>query len=48
MENIIRGLPDEDSQLFIASHNQDTIDLAKSLLDETNLKDSECVRFGQL
>lgn len=48
METIIRGLPDEDSQLFVASHNQETIDLAKNLLDQTNLKDTECVRFGQL
>ena len=48
MEHIIEGLPDEDSQLFVASHNQDTIDLAKNLLDQTNLKDTECVRFGQL
>lgn len=48
MEHVIRGLPDEDSSLFVASHNQDTIDLAKNLLEQTNLKDTESVRFGQL
>mmetsp|Transcript_47806 Transcript_47806/g.64830 ORF Transcript_47806/g.64830 Transcript_47806/m.64830 type:complete len:106 (-) Transcript_47806:391-708(-) len=46
MENVILGLPDEDSSLFVASHNQDTIDLAKNLLEQTNLKDTDCVRFG--
>jgi len=38
----------QDDLLFVASHNTDTCDLAMSLTEEYDLKDRNCVRFGQL
>jgi len=32
--------------VFVASHNVDTIELAKRLVLEKDLKNANCVRFG--
>ena len=45
MSHIIKNMTQED-QLFVASHNTDTCDLAMSLTEEHDLKDRNCVRFG--
>ena len=35
-------------KVFVASHNTDTCDLAMGLSEELELKELDCVRFGQL
>jgi len=45
MEHIIRNMTKQD-MMFVASHNVDTIELAKKLVVERDLKSSERVRFG--
>lgn len=45
MEHIIKNMTKND-MLFVASHNVDTIELAKRLIVERDLKDANCVRFG--
>lgn len=46
MEHVLHNL-DEDSLLMIASHNFDTIEKAKAVMDKLNIKDRR-VHFGQL
>jgi len=49
MEHIIRSMkPEGSDMLFVASHNTDTCELAMTLSEELDLKDKNCVRFGQL
>ena len=47
MEHIIRNLGDDD-QLFVASHNTETCDLAMGIIEELDIKGDHRVRFGQL
>ena len=47
MSHILREMTPADS-LFVASHNSDTVELAMDLTEEMDLKDKNCVRFGQL
>lgn len=47
LEHIIRSMKPVD-KVFVASHNTDTCELAMDLSEELELKDSDCVRFGQL
>ena len=47
MEHIIKNMSKND-MVFVASHNVDTIELAKRLVLEKDLKNANCVRFGQL
>lgn len=47
MSHILREMTPADS-LFVASHNSDTVELAMDLTEEMDLKDKDCVRFGQL
>jgi proline dehydrogenase len=47
MMHIIKNMKHDD-QLFVASHNTDTCELAMALVEDLNLKDKDCVRFGQL
>ena len=47
MEHIIKNMSTND-MVFVASHNVDTIELAKRLVLEKDLKNANCVRFGQL
>ena len=47
MELIIKNMTPKD-MVFVASHNVDTVELAKKLTEESGLKDSQRVRFGQL
>ena len=47
MSHILREMTPADS-LFVASHNNDTVELAMELTEEMDLKDKDCVRFGQL
>lgn len=45
MEHIIRNMTKND-MLFVASHNVETIELAKRIVLERDLKNANCVRFG--
>jgi len=47
LEHIIRSMKPVD-KVFVASHNTDTCDLAMGLSEELELKELDCVRFGQL
>ena len=47
LEHIIRSMKLQD-KVFVASHNTDTCDLAMNLSEELGLKDTDCIRFGQL
>ena len=47
MELIIKNMTKKD-MVFVASHNVETVESAKRLAIEKNLKESERVRFGQL
>lgn len=47
MSHILREMTPADS-LFVASHNADTVKIAMDLTEEMDLKDKDCVRFGQL
>jgi proline dehydrogenase len=46
MKHIIQNC-DEKSYLFVASHNYDSIEIAKEIMEQRNITD-ERVRFGQL
>lgn len=46
LDHVLNNL-DEKSLLFIASHNADSVELAKELMDKLNITDDR-VRFGQL
>lgn len=45
MEYAIRNMTKND-MVFVASHNVDTIDLAKRIVKERDIKDAKCVCFG--
>jgi len=45
LELIIRNMKIQD-MMFVASHNVDTVELAKKIIVERDLKSSERVRFG--
>jgi proline dehydrogenase len=47
MEHLITNMT-KDDMVFVASHNVETIELAKMLVVQKDLKASNCVRFGQL
>jgi len=47
MEHVIENMKPED-MVFIASHNVDTVEIAKNLATKRGFKDLERVRFGQL
>jgi hypothetical protein len=47
MMHIIKNMRTDD-MLFVASHNTDTCELAMALCEDLDLKDKDCVRFGQL
>jgi proline dehydrogenase len=47
MQHVIENMTSKD-MVFVASHNVETVDLAKSLATQYGLKDLERVRFGQL
>ncbi len=47
MEHILKGMSAKD-QLFIASHNTETCQMAQDLTEELGLKHEGCVKFGQL
>ena len=47
MMHIIKNMKHDDA-LFVASHNTDTCELAMALVEDLDLKDKDCVRFGQL
>ena len=47
MELMIRNMTKQD-MIFVASHNVDTVELAKKLVVERGLKSHDRVRFGQL
>jgi hypothetical protein len=47
MQHVIENMKVED-MVFVASHNVETVNLAKRLATECGLKDLERVRFGQL
>jgi len=46
LDHVLNNL-DEKSILFIASHNADSVEIAKNLMNSLNIKDDR-VRFGQL
>lgn len=46
LDHVLNNL-DEKSILFIASHNADSVEIAKNLMNSRNIKDDR-VRFGQL
>jgi proline dehydrogenase len=47
MQHIITNMSEND-MILVASHNVDTVNLATSLIDDTDLKQNERVVFGQL
>ena len=47
LEHIISSM-DEHDRLFVASHNAKTVEKAIDFVEQYSLKESECVRFGQL
>ena len=47
MMHIIKNM-NSDDMLFIASHNTDSCELAMALSEDLDLKDKDCIRFGQL
>lgn len=47
MSHVLEHMTERD-MLFIASHNVDTVEIAKRMATERGLKESERVRFGQL
>ena len=46
LECILRAMHGRD-QLFIASHNTESVQLAQDLGEEMGLKHENCVKFGQ-
>lgn len=47
MEHIITNMSAKD-MILVASHNVDSVDLATSLIEDSELKEKERVVFGQL
>ena len=47
MTHIIQNMSENDS-LFVASHNTETCELAMDLTEAHELKEKNCVKFGQL
>jgi len=47
VRNVVSSMKSEDL-LFVASHNQESCDIAKNLVSERDMKDLERVRFAQL
>ena len=47
LEHIISSM-NENDRLFVASHNTTTVEKAQEFVEQYSLKETECVRFGQL
>jgi len=47
MQHIIKNM-NENDMMLVASHNVDTVNIATSMIDDTDLKQNERVVFGQL